>query len=162
MALQCDTCWAGDLTYGAARFVPLSKVRLPAGSGCQKCELELYGVRNVTRVFQHPPSDELVTVAFDHSLVEVLVTDEQSLSQPGLESMYLVKVIHSIRPVRNSRIPVAMCAARSRNCMNKEKNLGQNHIRMAPGLPKPQKLRFNDGALTPSLSSDRCQPKRVI
>jgi hypothetical protein len=62
-AAKCDTCRAGQNIYGA-KPVPLSEVRLAASSGCQNCELMLYGVRSVTRAFQHSPSDDLVIVSF--------------------------------------------------------------------------------------------------
>jgi hypothetical protein len=90
-AAKCDTCRAGQNIYGA-KSVPLSEVRLAAGSGCQNCELMLYGVRSVTRDFQHSRSDDLVIVSFDQSFIEVHVTDEQSLSQSDLPSKYYIKL----------------------------------------------------------------------
>jgi hypothetical protein len=90
----CHACSAGGLIFGDGK-VTLSEARLAASSGCQNCELRLYGVQSVTRAFQYPPSDDLVTVAsvgFDDNFIEVHVTDKQSLSQSHLPSRYYIKL----------------------------------------------------------------------
>ena len=62
----------------------------------------MYGVRSVTKAFHHPPSDDLVTVAFERSLIEVHVTDKQSLSQSDLPCRYYIKLF---TPFGQPRIP---------------------------------------------------------
>lgn len=91
-ATKCDTCHAGDLTYHEFGVVPLSDVCMAAGSGCQNCELRLYGVRSITRAFQRPTSDDLVMVVFYYGVIKIHVTDKQSLSQSGLSSWHYIKL----------------------------------------------------------------------
>jgi hypothetical protein len=88
LATECETCYAGDLSFDNNAIVPLSEVRVAASSGCQNCELRLCGIRSVTEAFRHPPSDDLVMLAFDHSLIKVEVTDKESRSRSGNPSLY--------------------------------------------------------------------------